>query len=98
MVTCDPRDTDVRFIRYPMLIIEVMSPSTERVDKREKLFANTTMESLEEYVLVAQSAHEATLFRRGNNWRAERVSGAEAQLAFASLELNLPFATVYEGA
>jgi Uma2 family endonuclease len=97
VVTCDKRDTDKRFIRHPRLIIEVMSPSTERVDKREKFFAYTTMESLEEYALVAQSAREVTLFRRANNWRAEKVSGADAQVTLASLGLSLPLASVYEG-
>lgn len=97
VVTCDKRDTDKRFIRHPKLIIEVMSPSTERVDKREKFFAYTTMESLEEYVLVSQTAREATVFRRANGWRAEKVSGPEVQLTLASLELDLPLAAVYEG-
>jgi Uma2 family endonuclease len=97
VVTCDPRDTDPRFIRHPKLIIEVMSPSTERVDKREKFFAYTTMESLEEYVLIAQTTREVTLFRRGNGWRSEKVSGPDAQLTLASLQLALPLTGVYEG-
>lgn len=97
VVTCDPRDTNPRFIRHPKLIIEVMSPSTEQVDKREKIFAYTTIESLEEYVLVAQAAREATLFRRASGWRSEKVNGPEAQLTLASLQLALPLTGVYEG-
>jgi Uma2 family endonuclease len=97
VVTCDRRDTDPRFVRYPKLIIEVLSPSTERIDKREKFFAYTTIESLEEYALVAQSSHEVTLYRRGNGWRAEKVTGPEATLSLACLPLNLPLTAVYEG-
>jgi Uma2 family endonuclease len=97
VVTCDPRDTDPRFIRHPKLIIEVMSPSTERVDKREKFFAYTTIESLEEYVLVAQAPPEITLYRKSEGWRAQKVAGLDAQFTLASLLLTLPVAAVYEG-
>lgn len=97
VVTCDKRDTDKRFIRHPKLLIEVLSPSTERVDKREKFLAYTTMESLEEYVLVAQARHEVTLFRRSKDWKAEKVSGKKAKVVLASLELTLPLADFYEG-
>src|SRR5258708_4789812 len=67
VVTCDKRDTHPRFVRFPKLIIEVLSESTERVDKREKFFAYTSIESLQEYVLVAQDSKEVTFFRRNNN-------------------------------
>jgi Uma2 family endonuclease len=93
VVTCDPRDNDSRFVKYPKLIIEVLSESTERVDRREKFFAYTTIESLEKYVLIA----EATVFRRTNGWRLEKVAGADASLALDSLQLKLQLAAVYEG-
>jgi len=97
VVTCDPRDTDPRFVQHPKLLIEVMSPSTERVDKREKFFAYTTIESLEEYVLIAQSPAEIAVYRRGESWRAVRITGLDAALTLASLNLNLPLSAVYEG-
>jgi Uma2 family endonuclease len=95
VVTCDPRDTHPRFIRYPKLIIEVLSPGTERVDRREKFFAYTTVESLEEYMLISQEEKEATVFRRANNWKSEKISGPD--VAFASLPFTLPIAAIYEG-
>lgn len=55
VVTGDQRDSEERFIRYPKLIVEVLSESTERVDRHEKFFAYTQIETLEEYVLVAPS-------------------------------------------
>ena len=97
VVTCDKRDTHKRFIRHPKLIIEVLSESTERVDKREKFFAYTTIESLEEYVLVAQTSREVTAFRRANGWRAEKIAGPEASLTLNSLQLALPLTAIYEG-
>ena len=97
VMTCDTRDNDSRFVRYPKLIIEVLSESTERVDRREKFFAYTTIASLDEYLLVAQATAEATVFRRANGWRLEKVGGVEASLALDCLQLNLPLAAVYEG-
>jgi Uma2 family endonuclease len=97
IVTCDKRDTHPRFVRHPKLIIEVLSPSTERVDKREKFFAYTEIESLEEYVLVAQETKEVTVSRRANQWRKEVISGLEATVKLASLDFTLPLQAIYEG-
>ncbi len=51
-VTCDARDTDPYVKRYPSLVIEVLSPSTEAVDRREKLLNYRKLPSLHEYVLI----------------------------------------------
>ena len=98
VVTCDKRDTDARFIRYPKLIIEVLSEkSTERVDKREKFFAYTNIGTLEEYVLVAQASREVTVFRRADNWKGETVTAAKESVALKSLRLKVPLADIYDG-
>jgi Uma2 family endonuclease len=97
VVTCDKRDTHPRFVRYPRLIIEVLSRSTERVDRREKFFAYTSIATLVEYVLVAQAPREVTIFRRGSNWKAEKVSGPKAKIVLQSLKASLPLAAIYEG-
>ena len=97
VVTCDKRDTHPRLIRHPKLIIEVLSESTERVDKREKFFAYTSIASLEEYVLVEQNIKEVTVFRRTSGWKAEKFSGAKSTALLQSLKLKLPFSAIYEG-
>lgn len=97
VVTCDPKDDHPRFVRYPKLLIEVASPATQRADRREKFFAYTSLESLEEYVLVAQDTPEVIAFRRADGWRPDKVEGAGAALTLRSLECTLPFDLVYEG-
>ncbi len=97
VVTCDSRDTNQLFISHPKLIIEVLSDSTERIDKREKFFAYTTIESLEEYVLVSQNAAEVTVYRRANGWQSEKISGLEASVALNALELSVPLNAIFEG-
>jgi Uma2 family endonuclease len=96
-VTCDKRDTHPRFVLHPRLISEVLSENTERIDKREKFFAYTSIASLEEYVLIAQAGPEADVFRRSGNWKAERVSGARAKVSLQSLKISLPLSAIYEG-
>ena len=97
VVTCDKRDQHPRFVHYPKLIIEVLSESTERVDKREKFFAYTSIASLEEYVLVSQASREVTAFRRSHGWKTEKVSGTKAKVTLASLRITLPLAAIYGG-
>ncbi len=98
VVTCDPRDTHPRFIRHPKLIIEVLSESTGRVDRREKFLAYTTIPSLEEYVLVPQSAcsGEMLRFRLAEGWRPEKLDDNNA-LRLDSIGLEVARETIYEG-
>jgi len=97
VVTCDTRDTHSRLVRHPKLIIEVFSENTERIDKREKFFAYTSIASLAEYILIAQARPEVDVFRRSGEWKAERVSGAGTEISLESLKLPLPLSIVYEG-
>lgn len=55
-VTCDERDrtSSENFIRYPRLIIEVLSRKTEAFDRGDKFADYKTLETLEEYILVDQ--------------------------------------------
>src|SRR6266536_6049488 len=71
MVAGDPRDTGRYFKRYPRVLIEVLSETTERIDPREKFLSYRQIETLEEYVLVAQDKMEVTVFRREFQWQPE---------------------------
>ena len=95
MVACDPRDTDPYSVRFPKLIIEVLSPSTEQTDRREKLLAYRTIPSLEEYVIVAQDRIEVTLFRRADAWQPARFDRLDQAVRLASMDLELPVAAIY---
>jgi Uma2 family endonuclease len=97
MVACDSRDTDKFFKRFPKVLIEVMSESTERIDRREKRWGYQQIETLEDYVLVAQDRMEVTVFRRANQWRPELLTKPDQQLQLASLGFALPLSGIYEG-
>jgi Uma2 family endonuclease len=95
-VTCDPRDTDEYFNSFPKVLIEVLSPDTERIDRREKFSSYTQIDSLEEYILVAQDQTEVTVFRRAKNWRPEVATQTGQQLRIESLDFTLSLATIYD--
>jgi len=46
---------------------------------------------------LAQAEREVTVFRRANEWKAEKFSGAKARVALSSLKVTLPLAAIYEG-
>lgn len=96
LVTCDSRDVERYFKQFPTVVIDVLSPETERFDRREKLMAYASLDSTQEYVLVAQDKAEMTLHRRANGWRPEVISGVEHSLELRSLEFSLPLASVCE--
>ena len=71
LLSCDPDDRERYFCSRPCLIVEVLSESTERIDRREKLLAYQTLPSLQEYLLVAQDQRRVSVYRRRSEWRAE---------------------------
>lgn len=64
IVTCDPQDNERYFKTRPSLIIEVLSPSTEITDRREKFLHYQTLENLQEYVLVSQDEIKVEVYHK----------------------------------
>ena len=79
-------------------MIEVLSPDTERIDRREKFSSYTQIESLEEYILVAQDQTEVTVFRRATNWRPEVANQPQQRLRIESLDFTLSLSAIYDSA
>lgn len=66
VLSCDARDLNARkFIQYPKLIIEVLSPGTESYDRGDKFRAYRNMPTLQEYVLVDSEKVSVECYRRG---------------------------------
>ena len=97
VVGCDPRDTHTLYLRFPKLLVEIASESTDRLDRREKKLAYQTIETLEEYLIVAQDRHEVTVYRRGNDWQPELFSRLNDTVTLKAIELALPLSSIYEG-
>lgn len=66
VVSCDDRDrTAVNAIQYPKLIVEVLSPGTEALDRGDKFREYRSLTSLEEYVLISSTEINVEIYRRG---------------------------------
>ncbi len=88
-------DVDSLFVGTPKLIAEVISPSTENIDRREKALMYREIPTLEEYVLVAQESYEVTLYRRHEEWRPIVHKSLDAVAEFQSLGASMRLADIY---
>ena len=100
-VVCDPIERDPAspsHVTNPRLVVEVLSPSTERYDREQKRLYYQQLASLQEYLLVAQDRRRAEVFRRrGDDWDHEVIEGSGAVL-LASIDYSLPLAALYDEA
>ncbi len=96
VVTCDAPGGDAYFRTEPRLIVEVLSPTTERTDRHEKMAAYRSCPSVQEYVLVSQERMLIEVHRRrGDEWQVEILTGAEERCVSESVGLTLGVGDVY---
>jgi Uma2 family endonuclease len=97
VVACDPADADPYLRRESILIIEVSSPTTERINRNEKLPAYKRMPSVQEIVFVAQDRVHIEIFRRQGEafWQTETLTELTDTLHLQSVGLTLTVAQVY---
>ncbi len=98
-VSCDERDrhTQGEMLEYPCLVIEVLSPSTEHLDRYKKSNFYRACPSIQEYVLVATQEQAVEVYRRvqdGFWWFS--LFGPGEQVEFASLGITIPIEVIYE--
>jgi Uma2 family endonuclease len=96
-VSCDSQDKERFFLNYPCLTIEVLSPSTELTDKREKLVNYRNLGTLQEYVLVSQDKIKVEVYRKDTqgNWSLT-ILGKNDEIHLDSIDLTLTRADIYE--
>jgi Uma2 family endonuclease len=97
-VSCEPQfeDGTVDVLLNPVLIIEVLSESTEIYDRGEKFFHYRRIESLREYVLFSQKECLVERYiRDGDFWRFSSVDDLNDSLAFSSLGIEIPLRLIY---
>lgn len=99
MVSCDPADRhDPYQQRRPVLIAEILSPSTAEYDRTTKFENYQKMPSLQHYLLISQSAWIVEWFRRDEvgQWIYTLLTGPDSTLAIPDLGLVLPLRELYE--
>ncbi len=97
MVCCDPSDDHPYYRERPCLLVEILSESTERIDRREKWMAYTQIPGLQGYLILAQERMQASLYRRDADWRGVHVDEPDQCLDLPCVELAPTLAALYAG-
>ena len=98
---CGRVETEDRYgtetILNPTLVAEVLSPSTERFDRRDKSDGYRQRATLREHLLLAQDRPRVERFLLdGDRWVPSVIEGLDAVLTLSSLGIEIPMAEVYE--
>jgi Uma2 family endonuclease len=95
-VTCTPVRGDEDTVLEPVLVIEVISLSTEREDRGRKKFDYFATPSIQQYAMIEQDARRIDLYTRsGNRWTDEIVEG-DAALTLSSIGVEITLDAIYE--
>ncbi|HUC69795.1 MAG TPA: Uma2 family endonuclease [Stellaceae bacterium] len=97
-ITCEPPRDDRRgIVDQPLLIVEILSPGTDRDDVFVKLPAYQRIASLREILYVETERMGATVYRRdGGNWAAT-VVGERDRLRLETIRIDVALADLYRG-
>lgn len=101
VVVCHPpefEDVHVNTLLNPTLLIEVLSPSTEQYDRGKKFESYRALDSLQEYLLIAQDRTHVERFVRQpqGTWLFSEVNGLDASLDMTAIGCALALADVYD--
>ncbi|MDD2725017.1 MAG: Uma2 family endonuclease [Methylovulum sp.] len=99
MLGCSQNETDAYAVTEPCLIIEVLSPATALIDKREKLIAYQNISSVQEYCLVAQDKYRVEKYTRHQNsqgWFLDHY-GKEDRVPFVCVDCEISVRDIYSG-
>ena len=90
-------EEEAQAIINPLLIFEVLSPSTDQYDRSIKFAEYQSIPTFKEYVLVRQDTPELTLFFREEPdlWRTSEVSGLDNSAHLRSVTVNLALKSIY---
>ena len=100
VIVCgQPEMEDDKFdtLENPVVIFEILSPSTEDHDRGRKFFFYRQIPSFKEYILVDSTKSFVEISRREENgaWKFETISDPDGQLFISSIGISIPMAEVY---
>ena len=98
MVACGPEPRDEHLEDSPCIVVEVLSPSTERTDRREKAMVYRRLASLDTYILVMQDDRRVDRYARDANgtWQREVYEG-EGVVMFTHAGVTMTLDEIYAG-
>lgn len=101
-VTCGEREFEkidgIDLLTNPILLVEVLSPHTERLDRGPKFTLYKAIPSFREYLLISQDEPACTQFVKQDNgeWLPHQVAGLDSSIYLPSIACTLALNEVYQ--
>jgi Uma2 family endonuclease len=97
MVLCSPVDRRATVVHDPVIVFEVLSPSTTRNDRIVKAREYQATPSVERYVMLEQDGVGATVYARSGDAWTHEILIADSILVLPEIGVEFPLAELYEG-
>ncbi|AWB66746.1 hypothetical protein C2869_10055 [Saccharobesus litoralis] len=94
LVDCNFDSTTPYYTETPVIIVEVLSRSTRRLDETKKLVEYLNIPTLQEYVLIEQDVADVTVYRKSDDWRCVHYFLGDL-ITFESINLTLAVEEIY---
>ncbi len=91
-------------VTNPIIVIEVLSKSTQEFDREDEFGLYKQIASLEYYILISQDKPKIEIYRKmkvekqdtnKSLWQIETITGIDKTLSFPTLDLEIPFTDIY---
>ena len=93
IVVCE-EDPETYYKESPLIVVEVLSPSTNQKDRTQKRWDYLNIPTLQEYVLIEQSFVDIEVIRRNQGWKSEHYYMGD-NITFESIELSVSVEDIY---
>lgn len=94
LVDCDFDDSEPYYTESPVIIVEVISRSTRKMDEKIKLLEYINIPTLNEYVLIEQDVADVTVYRKSDDWRSTHYFLGE-EIHFESIDFTISVEDIY---
>lgn len=95
VATCEEvTDSQQGYTENPLLIVEVLSKSTRKIDQTTKRVAYTNIPTMQEYILIEQDFVEIEVVRKKQGWQPRHYYLGD-KIQFESLALTLSVEEIY---
>ncbi len=97
-VDCAPAEANFYEARRPTVVVEVLSPSTRKIDQFTKLEEYRRHPTLRHILLIDPDSISAKLYSRpeGGAWSDVDLLGADATIALSAIDVDLRLGDIYE--
>jgi len=85
MVLCEEGEIEENYIRFPQIVVEVLSPSTEDYDHNKKFAYYRQIKTLQTYIMLHQNRVFAEVYQRcsDNSWLLKEYTGLESRITLS---------------